>query len=69
MADWVRVTPAEGRLVRDLNGRRIADGGEVVDRARNPVHWARLERAGDVTIIEASEPTPQPEAPAAPVEE
>lgn len=69
MADWVRVKPADGRLVRDLAGRPIAAEGEVLDRSKAPIYWARRERDGDVSIVEAPEPTQQPEAPAAAVEE
>ena len=69
MADFVRVTPAEGRLVRDLTGKRIAEAGEVVDRSKSPIHWARLERNGDVTITEAPEPALTTGPAAAPVEE
>lgn len=69
MADWVRVTPVEGRLVRDLAGRQIAAEGEVIHRSKAPIYWARRERDGDVTITEADEPSPIPVAPAAPVEE
>lgn len=58
MADFVRVTPAEGRLVRDLSGHRIPDEGEIVDRSKTPTHWARLERNGDVTITEAPQGPP-----------
>lgn len=69
MADFVRVTPAEGRLVRDPSGNRIPDAGAVLDRSRMLVYLTRLERNGDVTITEAPEPTPIPAADAAPVEE
>lgn len=59
MADFVRVTPAEGRLVRDLDGNRIPDDGATIDRAKAPIYWARRERDGDVTISAApAEPTP-----------
>lgn len=69
MADFVRVTPAEGRVVRDLTGHRIADEGEVLDRSKAPIYWERLVRNGDVTITEATDPAPIAEAAAAPVEE
>ena len=69
MADFVRVTPAEGRLVRDPSGNRIPKAGAVLDRSRMLVYLTRLERNGDVTISEAPESTPIPAADAAPVEE
>ncbi len=72
MADFVRVIPAEGRLVRDLSGHRLADEGEVVDRSKTPTHWARLERNGDVTIEaipEALEASTAAAAPAPTAEE
>lgn len=67
MADFVRVTPAEGRLVRDPSGNRIPDAGAVLDRSRMLVYLTRLERNGDVTITEAAEPSPIPGPMPAPV--
>ncbi len=62
MADLIRVIPAEGRLVRDLQGVRIPDVGAVVDRSTGPVYWHRLERAGDVTVetVTEAQSAPQP---------
>lgn len=71
MSDLVRVVPAEGRLVRDLQGVRIPDEGAVVDRSVSPIYWHRLERSGDVVIgpVPAA-PAPQAEpAPAPSLEE
>lgn len=60
MSDLVRVIPAEGRLVRDLQGVRIPDDGAIVDRSIAPIYWHNRERVGDVTV------EPIPEAPSAP---
>lgn len=69
MADFVRVTPAEGRIVRDLDGNRIPEAGAVVDRSKGFVYWARRERDGDVTISEAPTEAPLSAPAPAPVEE
>lgn len=67
MSDLVRVVPAEGRLVRDLQGVRIPEEGAVVDRSTSPIYWHRLERSGDVAISPVpSAPAPQTEPAAAP---
>lgn len=71
MSDLVRVVPAEGRLVRDLQGVRIPEEGAIVDRSTAPIYWHRLERSGDVSLEPVpSAPAPQPEpAPAPSLEE
>lgn len=70
MPDFVRVIPADGRLVRDLEGRRIPAEGAVVDRAKGLAYWTRRELAGDVTFTEApTEPASIPAPAPAPVEE
>lgn len=63
MPDSKLCVPTEGRLVRDLAGRRIPEQGMVVDRSVNPSYWIGLERRGDVSFH------PVPEAPAAAVSE
>lgn len=58
MPDFVRVTPCEGRVVRDLGGRLIPAEGATVDRSLGLAYWTRRENAGDVTISPApAEPT------------
>lgn len=70
MADFVRVIPAEGRVVRDLEGNRIPEKGATIDRSRGAVYWSRRERDGDVTITEApAEPAPMAAPSTAPAEE
>lgn len=71
MSDLVRVIPAEGRLVRDLQGVRIPEEGAIVDRSTGPIYWHRLERSGDVRIELNPEapPAPQPAPASLPVGE
>lgn len=74
MSEFVRVTPAEGRIVRDLAGAVLPAEGVVLERAlltrsNALTYWARRERDGDVTITEAAEPSPIAAAAPAPVEE
>lgn len=69
MGDWVRVIPAEGRIVRDPTGRILPSAGAVVNRELAPIYWARRENAGDVTITEAPDPALNAAPAPAPVEE
>jgi len=51
LSNMIRVTPAAGRLVRDIRGAEVPEGGGDYP---DGCYWRRRERDGDVAIGPAS---------------